>query len=150
MKIQNLYLALSPRNFEELKNNEFPLELLDCFNWNFVADYGRVLGKPELFRLGDYNLMGYYTIDNESIIYHPMKTKEYTRIFSGVEYFTQHDLSQLLYEELNQHEKRNLFLDLEENETFEKTSYEQVNKDQLIEYALNPDAGRQLVKRRKK
>ena len=33
--------TLSPRNFEELKNNEFSIELLDYFNWNFIADYGR-------------------------------------------------------------------------------------------------------------
>lgn len=137
--------TISTRNFEELKNQELPINVLDCCTWDFIADYGQASGNQELVRLGQENFMGYYTIDNESIIYHPKKPEIYTYTYSGIEYFTKLDMSQLLFEILSENKNRNLLLDLE-NKKGETKIYERINESQMMEYALNPEKGKKLIK----
>ena len=137
--------TISTRNFEELKNQEFPIDFLDRCTWNFIADYGQATDSQELVRLGQEDFIGYYTIDNESIIYHPKKPEKYTYTYSGIEYFTKLDMSQLLFEILKENKSRNLLLDLD-NKAVENKIYEPINESQMMEYALNPEKGKQLIK----
>lgn len=113
---------------------------------NFRSSGGLKVSDP------DKKIGGSFIIEEQRIVYDAMQPFYEERdadVYNGCTYYTEMDMLTLLKEELNQKRKLLIYMGQEKNGVHFNDLFEEVNKEEFLEYVINPEKGENALSRRR-
>lgn len=113
---------------------------------NFRSSSGLKISDPT------EKVNGSFIIEEERIIFdafQPFFEERDAGRYSGLSYYTEMSMLDILKEELNKERKLLIYMGQELNGVHFNDLFEEVSKEEFLEYAINPEKGVQALARRK-
>lgn len=141
---------VSEEDFQLLQKTD---DSLNLYANPYIAGYNSYQQGNLKLSSENADIMGTFVLDDEKIIYMPQSKFSDERdfyIYSGVEYYTTMTMSEILEEELAIDRKFLIYMGEEVRGYTPCPIFEEVSRDEMVEYAINPDKGKLAYEKRKR
>lgn len=146
---------VSSEMLESLKKSS---KLIEMKYGDFIAGYGELKGNDFRssggLKISDSkeNIKGSFIIQDKRIIYDALepfyKERDSFVYMYGTEFFTDMSMLDILKEELNKKRQYFIYLGQKLNGYKMEAQFNEVSKDELLEYAQYPEKGENILKKR--
>ena len=143
---------VSPELLEQLKISDHPI---DMKYGDFIAGYGKLkrydFGSSRGLKISDSkeNIPGSFIIEEKRIIYDALRPFYKERYMEGTEFITDMSMLDVLKEELNRKRQYLIYMGKKVNGCVPEFQFHEVSKEELLEYAQNPEKGEYSLKKRR-
>ena len=141
---------------EQLKNSD---NLIDMKYGNFIAGYGQLKGNDFRssggLKISDSkeSILGSFIIEEKRIIYDASlpfyKERDSYVYMYGTEFYTDMSMLDILKEELNRKRQYLIYMGEKVNGNISEFQFNEVSKEELLEYAQNREKGEYSLKKRR-
>lgn len=147
---------VSPELLEQLKISDHPI---DMKYGDFIAGYGELRGDDFRssggLKISDSkkNIPGSFIIEEKRIIYdalRPFYKESASHVYTnGTEFITDMSMLDVLKEELNRKRQYLIYMGNKVKGCVPEFQFHEVSKEELLEYAQNPEKGEYSLKKRR-
>lgn len=147
---------VSPELLEQLKISDHPI---DMKYGDFIAGYGKLRGDDFRssggLKISDSkkNIPGSFIIEEKRIIYdalRPFYKESASHVYTnGIEFITDMSMLDVLKEELKRQRQYLIYMGEKVTGCVPESQFHEVSKEELLEYAQNPEKGEYSLKKRR-